>query len=77
MFSAGSFYASTQAFCMWYHYVTSFVDGVVTVACWFLGTVAAFICMVWSTDFVLYPAQSACWIFTADQDFLEMFLQLL
>ena len=47
MFSANSFYAFTQAFCIWYNYVASFVDGV--------STLAAFFWIIWSTDFVLNP----------------------
>ena len=35
MFPADSFYVFTQAFCIWDHYVVSFVDGVGTVACWY------------------------------------------
>ena len=53
MFSANSFYAFTQAFCIWYNYVASFVDGV--------STLAAFFWIIWSTDlFLILCLQSLC-----------------
>ena len=58
MFSAGNFYAFTQAFCIGYHYVASFVDEVGTVIWCFLGTLVAFCLMIGALIlfFILFKA---------------------
>ena len=79
MFLANSFYAFTQAFCIWYHYIVSFVDGVDigTAACLFPVVTTAFFWIGRHTDPLLYPVQDPYWIFaTGKECFVDVLVLL-
>ena len=65
MFPTYIFYAFTEAFCIWYHYILSFGVRNGTVACWFLLLLNGQ--EHWSCSL---SCLSPSWIFASGQDFL-------